>query len=269
MSRDTTAASAARQLLILFVAYHPEHHEVERLKHCLDVLPPEIGYAVVANDYVPGEAVDALADNAVCFLTSRDNLGYGRAVNRLVNEVGELPPFLAVMNTDLFWRAGTFESILSWMAQHHDVQLAVPKIIDEYGVVQKLCKRNPTVLAMLSRRFVPFSLKPKWLKRYDHWYCMGDKDYNSVFDSSYLSGCCMVVRSHAFRLIGGFDESYFLYLEDADLTRMLARYGRCVHFPWAEVVHCWGRGNYKSLGLALVNIQSAWIYFKKWGLCLW
>ena len=79
----------------------------------------------------------------------------------------------------------------------------------------------------------------------------------------------MLARSDAFQRVGGFDERYFLYLEDADLTRSLAQQGRCVHLPVAGVVHGWGRGNYRNLRLMVVNLISAWRYFAKWGLSLW
>ena len=75
----------------------------------------------------------------------------------------------------------------------------------------------------------------------------------------------MIVQTDAFFRCGGFDERYFLYLEDADLSRSLCQYGQCVHLPIESVVHTWGKGNYKKLSLVLVNLQSAWIYFTKWG----
>ena len=98
---------------------------------------------------------------------------------------------------------------------------------------------------------------------------MADKDYNSSFDAPYFSGCCMIVRTSSFIAIGGFDERYFLYLEDADITRSLSLIGRCLHFPHISVVHSWGRGNYKSLKLLFVNLISSFKYFSKWGFKLW
>lgn len=259
----------SRQLLLLLVAYHPSPEEVDQLQACLSALPDQVGYAVVVNDYLPGEAVEQLADGADCFLPNADNPGYGRAVNRLVAQLEEIPSYLGVLNTDLAWAAGTFEQLLGWLQQHPDVSLAVPQILDGAGMPQKLCKRHPTVLGLFSRRFLPDWLKPAWLKRYDRWYVMADQDYQQLFEVPYLSGCCMLMCSDAFRRVGGFDERYFLYLEDADLTRSMAREGQCVHLPVAAVVHNWGRGNYGSLRLMLVNLTSAWRYFNKWGWALW
>ncbi len=272
MPQEPTASRESpsqRQLLLLLVAYHPSPLEVEQLQACLAELPPHVGYAVVVNDHLPGEPVEQLAERADCFLTNRDNPGYGRAVNRLVVRLGQLPPFIGVLNTDLSWPAGTFEQPLSWLQQHPQVSLAVPQILDEAGKPQKLCKQHPTVLGLFSRRFLPEWLKPAWLKRYDSKYVMADQDYQQVFEVPYLSGCCMLIRSEAFRRVGGFDVRFFLYLEDADLTRSLAKEGLCVHLPVSGVVHSWGRGNYRDLGLVAVNLASAWHYFRKWGWALW
>ena len=266
---EKSDSASQRQLLLLFVAYHPSLLEVNQLQTCLSELPQSVGYAVVVNDHQPGEAVEKLQAGADCFLTNGDNPGYGRAVNRLVVQLGELPPYVGVLNTDLTWQLGTCERLLSWLQQHPQVSLAVPQILDEDGTPQRLCKHHPTLLGLFSRRFLPHWLKPSWLKRYDRWYVMADQNYQEVFEAPYLSGCCMLIRSDAFRRIGGFDERYFLYLEDADLTRSLARDGLCVHLPVAAVVHAWGRGNYRDLGLMAVNLASAWHYFRKWGWTLW
>ena len=81
----------------------------------------------------------------------------------------------------------TFETILEWLSFNNDVNLLVPKITSTHGEVQKLCKRNPTVLAMFSRRFIPAWLKPDWLRRYDEWYTMSEYDYNKIFDVPLLA----------------------------------------------------------------------------------
>ena len=271
MDRDQpdTVGAPKRQLQLLFVAYHPAQGEVEQLQACLAELPPHVGYAVVVNDHRPGEPVEQLQAGADFFLVNHDNPGYGRAVNRLVERFGQLAPYVGVLNTDLSWQQGTFEQLLDWLQQHPKVSLAAPQILDETGAPQQLCKQHPSVLGLFSRRFLPNWLKPRWLKRYDRWYVMAEQNYQEVFEVPYLSGCCMLIRSDAFLRAGGFDERYFLYLEDADLTRSLAREGRCVHLPVAAVVHGWGRGNYRNLGLMVVNLTSAWKYFCKWGWALW
>lgn len=260
------------QAVLVVVAFHPKSPEVERLQSCLATLPPCIGYAVVANDHRPGEPVDALAKGSLAFLRNRSNPGYGRAVNQMVaalHHQGVTPPYLAALNTDLAWQPGTFETLLRAMVADPQIMLTVPQLLDPEGEAQQLCKQNPTVLGLLSRRFVPEGWKPGWLRRYDRWYVMADQDYSSSFAAPYLSGCCMVMRAAAFTEVGGFDERFFLYLEDADLSRSLARIGRTLHWPAASVVHHWGRGNHRSWRLTLVNFHSAWIYFRKWGLKLW
>lgn len=269
---QVTSSPCPRRALLLLVAHHPPALHVQQLHSCLQALHPSIGYAVVANDHRPGEPVEALLPAADAVLLQRQNPGYGSACNQLVRQLvakGPLPPLLAVLNTDLSWQSGAMETILAWLEAHPDVMAAAPRLRFPDGRQQRLAKRNPTLLALVSRRFVPRWLKPAWLQRYDHWYTMGDCAYGEVFEAPYLSGCCLWMRSWAYQLEGGFNERIFLYFEDADLTRRLGRHGRTVHLPVAEVVHHWGRGSYTSFWLTLVNLQSAWIYFQSWGWRLW
>tara|TARA_B100000674_G_C37916370_1_gene951165 strand:+ start:295 stop:1083 length:789 start_codon:yes stop_codon:yes gene_type:complete len=261
--------SVSRELLLLFIAYHPSRGEINTLESCLAKLPSNIGYAVAVNDYIPGEPVDSLALNADKFIFFEQNLGYGRAANRLFSQLESPPPYIAVLNTDIFWNSGAFENMHFWIRSNPDVGMLVPKILNERGELQYLCKKNPTVLALLSRRFLHHSIKPSWLKRYDKWFVMSSCNYDSVLDLTYLSGCCMVIRSSTFRQVGGFDERFFLYLEDADLCRSISRIARCVHLPIVSVTHKWGRGNYLKLRLMFVNVISAWKYFAKWGWVFW
>ena len=254
-----------RDLLLIFVAYHPSIEEVENLKKSLSTLSSNIGYAVVSNSHIEGEPIEKLIDDSDYFLSNIDNPGYGAAINRLAKNIGYSPKYIGILNTDLYWENNTFERLVTWLSSNRNCVLAVPKIVDNLGNIQKLCKQNPTILALFSRRFIPNFLKPKFLKKYDNWYVMAKYNYNEIFESSYLSGCCMLVDTKTFLTVGGFDERYFLYLEDADLTRTLSAYGRCIHLPISKIFHRWGRGNYLKINLLIVNLISAFHYFTKWG----
>lgn len=254
--------------MLVVVAYQATAAEVERLQQCLRCLDSRIGYALVINAWRRDTAAEALSEGADLVIRNSGNLGYGRALNKAIQRLGDGLPLVAALNTDLQWESGCFETMLAWMQEHPDVVLAVPGIRsrDPQRSLQQLAKRDPTLLALFSRRFLPDGIKPAWLRRYDARYVMADLDYEQVFEAPYLSGCCMVMRLDAFRAVGGFDERFFLYLEDADLTRRLRGHGRCVHLPLVSVVHAWGRGSHHSLWLTWVNLVSAFTYFRKWGL---
>jgi GT2 family glycosyltransferase len=241
--------------------------EVDKLASCLKRLDERIGYAVVVNQYSLGDPIDALQGDADLFIRLPSNMGYGSAINKAARRIRSR--WIAAVNTDISWSPGCFESLAGWLSDRQDVAMAVPKIVNESGEVQMLCKKDPSILAMASRRFIPAWLKPRQLTKYDLDYICASEDYDDIFDVEYLSGCCMIINRNLFEKIGGFDERFFLYLEDADLTRALREYGRCIHLPIASVVHFWGRGNYKSKRLAFVNIMSAIRYFGKWGITLY
>lgn len=268
---DAGAASPLRALLVL-IAHHPPAQHVQRLQACLSQLPSDFAYAVVVNDHRPGEAAEDLLHGAAMTLVQRANPGYGSAFNQLWEQwcySHDVPPLVAVLNTDLSWDAGCFEQLTEWLEQHPKVTAAAPELRFPDGRRQFLCKRNPTLLALISRRFIPRRLKPRRLRRYDHWYTMRDQPYSQVFASPYLSGCCLWMRGWAVQAIGGFDPRFFLYFEDADITRRLAAHGPTVNLPISSVTHHWGRGSYRSVWLTLVNLHSAWLYFRKWGLQWW
>jgi GT2 family glycosyltransferase len=254
--------------VLVFVAFHPHAEEIANLKACLKEMAENIHYVVVSNDHRNGEPVESLEKDALLFLRNSANTGYGRAMNQAAEAIASLgiqPRYIGALNTDLRWQPGALEKLLNWLDENPHVVMAVPKIQSPSGETQKLCKQNPTVLALLSRRFVPEILKPAWLKRYDRWYTMESRDYETAFSCSYLSGCCMMMRHSSFEIVKGFDEAFFLYLEDADITRRMGALGMTVHAPVSTVLHQWGRGNHYSLRLSLINLHSAWIYFRKWG----
>jgi len=98
---------------------------------------------------------------------------------------------------------------------------------------------------------------------------MKESGYNKVMQIEYASGSFMVFRTSIFKQLKGFDTRFFMYLEDADITRRVNLVSKALFFPEARVIHKWERASYKSKKLAFVTLKSMYIYFNKWGWKLW
>jgi GT2 family glycosyltransferase len=84
-------------------------------------------------------------------------------------------------------------------------------------------------------------------------------------DVDWVSGACMLVRRDAFDQVGGMDEEFFLYWEDADFCRRLGQHGwRTVYFPGASIVHAGGRSSIHAYCESLGAFHtSALLLFRK------
>ena len=95
-------------------------------------------------------------------------------------------------------------------------------------------------------------------------YAMLDEGTDHPFEIENASGCFMLLRTSLFQQIGGFDPRYFMYFEDADLTRTIRKYAKAVCYPLATVYHAWERGSAHNTKLFLIHVHSMLSYFTKW-----
>lgn len=165
-----------------------------------------------------------------------------------------------ILNPDISFSVGVITGITRFFHENDDLAMVSPKILYPDGRLQRLCKLLPNPLNLFSRRFCPPIAK--WL---DYNFELQWFDYQSQADIPYLSGCFMAIRSSAFSSIGGFDEHFFMYLEDTDLCRRLLKLGRLVFNPDFTVVHVFEKASYKNSKLLRAHLASAIYYFNKWG----
>jgi hypothetical protein len=145
-----------------------------------------------------------------------------------------------------------------------DVGLLMPRVLYPDGSLQHLCRLLPSPVDLVLRRFGsgPFRwLFDKRMSRYD----MRRFDYLRPGYVPVLSGCFMFCRRSVLELIGGFDERFFLYMEDTDLCRRVGDNARLLFWPGTTVIHSHGQGSYKHFSLLCLHIRAAIKYFNKWG----
>lgn len=188
-----------------------------------------------------------------------ENKGFGGGHNSVLDNLDS--EYHAIVNPDVIFHDDAFSKIVEFLDDNPDVGMCIPRLVDEEGKLQKCYRREITVLDVFIRQFG----KGLFKSRYDY-HTMQEMDYSKPFDVPFAQGSFLVIRTEILKKIGGFDERFFMYLEDADLCRRVSEEARVVYFPGAEVMHRWERGSHKDFKLKIQHYRSMAKYFGKWGL---
>lgn len=191
------------------------------------------------------------------------NIGFGAGHNVSIRQILDTSKYHLVLNPDVYFDPNTLSNLYAFMEKNPDVGQVMPKVLYPDGRLQYLCKLLPTPQTLIARRFLNFLTKP--IKKENYQYELQFSGYDKIIDVPFLSGCFMFLRTEALKKSGLFDERFFLYTEDADLTRRIHKYYRTVYFPDTTIYHHYMRKSYTTSWLFLVHIQSAIRYFNKWG----
>jgi GT2 family glycosyltransferase/glycosyltransferase involved in cell wall biosynthesis len=163
------------------------------------------------------------------------NLGYGAGCN--LGVAAASGDELLILHADVVLNAGAIEALAERLDSNDQIAVVGPQILSQ-GRVQLPARAFPSLgTGLLGRRSVLTRLLVR-ARRYPSELQRAQESAGTV---NWVSGACMLVRRSAFDEIGGFDEAYWMYWEDADLCRRLADRGWEVHFePAAVVQHATG-----------------------------
>lgn len=207
-----------------------------------------------------------ITGNKTEYIFNNANLGYGKAHNIGIKksiESGQYE-YHIVINPDIRIADNCIEQLTLFMEESDNVGLVMPKILYENGDVQYLYKLLPTPFDLIIRRFLFGPVRNLFKDRLLR-YELRHKDYSEATDVPNLSGCFMFMRTDVLKQTGGFDEHYFMYLEDTDLCRRIGELSRTVYYPKVLVYHGYAKESYKNPRLLMHHIRSAIKYFNKWG----
>ena len=181
----------------------------------------------------------------------KENGGFGTGHNTVLPELASTYHF--ILNPDIQLTADTLSDLADWMAR--------PSLVFPDGRPQRLplrrCALRPMVYRQLS--FLKF-----W-EKYNEQYLMADKDLTKPTEIEFCTGSFSAVRTAEFKAVGGFDEHYFMYVEDADLTQKMRTTGKAYLVPQYTAIHAWHRAAHRSLKPFLWQAGSLLRYFSKWG----
>lgn len=198
----------------------------------------------------------------VKYIFNGENLGFGKAHNKAILNLPSTSEFHLFLNPDISFGQRMIPDLHSYCDKDPSIGVLMPRINYPDGSGQRLAKLLPTPVDLIIRRFVPIKAVKSWI---DQRYELHDLPQHDPVDVPNLSGCCLFVRTKLLRDLGGFDERYFMYLEDVDLVRRIGDHARTTYVPTVTVVHEYAKGSYRWNRLLYYHLKSAIQYFTKWG----
>lgn len=251
------------KLSLSIVLYNHSYQIISGLVENVLQIPAQIKLFIIDNSE-SDKISNHIKDSRIEYIFNNKNLGYGKAHNKaLAIAVSEFDYHL-VLNPDIEFEPGSIIKMLEYLEKNLNIGLLMPKVLYEDKQIQYLCKMLPTPFDLIMRRFIPGFLKSIFENRLQQ-YELKHKNYDQVMEVPNLSGCFMLMRCSALKSVGFFDERFFMYLEDTDLSRRINEYYKTIYYPEVSIIHHFEKGSYKSFKLLKYHILSAFKYFGKYG----
>jgi N-acetylglucosaminyl-diphospho-decaprenol L-rhamnosyltransferase len=228
------------------------YRSCELLRRCLDSLrlyPPQGAMKVTVVDNASGDGTVEMIRGEypeVDLVASPANLGFAAATNLGARRGGAR--YLLLLNPDTAVTEGALDTVLATLQAHREAAVVGPRLVREDGSFDYAAKRSfPTPLSALGH-FTGMGRRAGARGRLAAY--RAPEVESGPIDA--VNGAFMLVRREAFERLGGFDEGYWMYMEDLDLSYRLAQQGwRSWYEPRATVVHVKGGtvGGARSLRL--------------------
>jgi GT2 family glycosyltransferase len=270
--KPTPKPALPYDLQVSIVIYKPS---IPKLRQCLESVKAcklRLRVFVVDNspEPLPAEMVAAL-DGRFSYIFGHGNLGFGGGHNLAMLPHAAEGRYWLVLNPDTYFKPGLLEELAKRMDADPRIGLCIPRVCNPDGTIQLVNKRLPTPGIFFVRPFVakipglmrvPFLnyMLMRWMGR----FLLQDMNLAKPLVCPFVSGCFHFIRAAWLPEVGGYDERYFLYMEDLDLSRRFARRGLNVVFSDLACYHHWERAAYKSRKVFLIMVSSCAKYFNKW-----
>lgn len=197
------------------------------------------------------------------YIHTGKNLGYGAAHNIAIREtIYDEVPYHLVLNSDIVVTAEAIDNLVDVMQANELIGQLMPRVVDVNGEMQYLCKLLPTPIDLLRR--IVCGRSGRESKRNAHFE-LRELDHSRPINAPYLSGCFMLLRTEALLKAGLFDERFFMYPEDIDLTRRIHRDYLTLYYPSETIIHAHRQASYHSFKMLWIHAANMARYFNKWG----
>ena len=237
---SNTASLTSERAVAAWTAVVINYNAGEHLAACVesisadDSAPPE--HIIVIDNGSTDDSLARIATTQARIVHAARNLGYARAANLGISV--STTPIVAVLNADLVFAHGLAQAMVTALESDPSVGVVGPRITTVDGTDYPSARKVPSFATSVGH-FTLGAIRPH--NRWSREYRQMDADPAAERDVDWLSGAAMWFRREALDSVGGWDERFFMFLEDVDICVRLRKCGWAIGYrPSGSVVHVEG-----------------------------
>ena len=237
---------------------------IDELRICLDSLekvrdewPFEV--IVVENNSADGSGQMVHQEFPwVILLQQFINLGFCKGHNLALKERSN--PHALLLNSDTIVHPGALSASMNALLSNPKMGILGPKLLNPDNSLQFSCRRFPNPVAALFRNTFIGKIFPK--NPFTKDYLMQDWDHSSAREVDWVSGAALFLKKEAIDVLGGFDESYYMFCEDVDLCWRAWHNGFTVEYhPNGVITHAIGSSTSKVPNRMIARFHKSMFMF--------
>lgn len=202
-------------------------------------------------------------DARIEYIHNPSNPGFGASHNIAIQKsINEGLKYHFIVNPDIYFNEDVIFSMISFMEEDTSIGMMMPQVLNLDGSVQNLPKLLPSPFSILWRKLKkPAGAYEKFINQYE----LRQVPKDMIYEVPVLSGCFTLLNLEAIKKVGMYDDKFFMYFEDWDLSRRMHQHYKTIYFPLVSVYHGYESGANKSSKLFKIFVNSTITYFNKWG----
>lgn len=188
----------------------------------------------------------------VTLIKNEENEGFSKANNKAVARARGA--FVCILNPDTVVAENTFTSLLDFAEKQINLGIVGCRLIDGTGQFLPESKRNVPVVKVALNKMLGNSQS----------YYANHLEENAVGKVDVLVGAFMLMKRDTYHEFGGFDEDYFMYGEDIDLSYRILKKGYTnYYYGHTTVIHYKGESTLKDKSYARKFYNAMSIFYNK------
>jgi GT2 family glycosyltransferase len=241
IEREAAAGQAsAPELTVIIVSYNTRALTLKALETLYATAPDVPMHVVVWDNASHDGSADAVAERfpQAQLVRSPDNIGFARANNRVAETV--TTEWMLLLNPDTEVHEGAIQNLLAFSKAHPQAGITGGRTVFPDGSLNiASCWRKVTPWSLFCSAFFLTNAFPR--SELFNPEAMGGWQRDTVRQVDIVVGCFLMIPTALWRRLGGFDEKYFMYGEEADLCLRAAEIGyRPMVTPDAQIMHLVG-----------------------------
>ena len=205
------------------------------------------------------EFKNKIQNDSVEYIYSNKNIGFGKGHNSILHKLTSENKYHLILNPDVRFHPEILEKLVLKMESNESFSMIAPRVLNSNNELLYTARRYPSLFELIFRFlgiFKKFTIRGEYK----------NQNHKQSFSPDFVQGSFMLFKTEDFLRLKGFDNRFFMYMEDVDICKRIDQLGKIkLFYPKVEITHTHRKGSSKELRLFFIHISSIVKYFMKWG----